>query len=35
MAGLQECWDQPAILHQLTACPWWRTGVAAIMTENS
>ena len=30
-AQLQTFWDQPATLHQLTAYPWWRQGVEAIM----
>ena len=31
---LQRFWDEPAILHQLTAYPWWTTGVDAMMLEN-
>jgi transposase len=33
-ALLQEFWDQPAGLHQLTAYPWWRQGVAAMATSS-
>lgn len=28
---LQTFWDHPAALHQLTAYPWWRQGVAVMM----
>lgn len=31
---LQVFWDQPARLHQLTAYPWWLTGVDAIMPNS-
>lgn len=31
---LQRFWDEPAILHQLTAYPWWTTGLDAIVLEN-
>ena len=31
---LQRFWDEPAILHQLTAYPWWTTGLDVMMLEN-
>jgi transposase len=33
-AALQRFWDQPARLHQLTAYPWWREGIDAIMLNS-
>lgn len=33
-APLQRFWDAPARLYQLTAYPWWRTGVDAMMPGN-
>ena len=32
---LQTFWAKPAILHQLTAYPWWRQGVAAMMPTSA
>jgi transposase len=31
---LQRFWDKPAILHQLTAYPWWIHGLDATMLSN-
>ena len=33
-ACLQEFWEDPAILYHLTAYPWWRAGVEAMMSTN-
>ena len=32
-AQLQGFWDQPATLYQLTAYPWWLTGVDLMMSN--